>query len=129
MRAESSSMHHMALAAMTNHILADLGAAPFDALGDARPRALTAVPATLPATLQDSWYYFDGEGFSLPAANDEAVYECRVTKKADPDTRGHAGGPYNLVLLEMHFSWPLSAAATADNRPGRQRVQAHLSRP
>jgi len=106
----SSAGDDTALAAMSAQVLADLRAAPFDALGNPAPSQVALPATTLPATLTDSVYYFTSDGVLITATNAATspvvLYKCDVSKVPDPGTQAPNGGIYNRVMLQLSFSWP-----------------------
>ncbi|MDD5350584.1 MAG: hypothetical protein PHQ12_10270 [Chthoniobacteraceae bacterium] len=134
--ATGSAGDDTALAAMCAQALADLRAAPFDALGDPAPRQAATIPATLPTTLADSTYYFSTEGTLISGTNaagdPHALYECVVKKFPESDTQGEksgsTAGPYNRVKLELFFSWPVSSNPDPAKRAGKQWYYASIAR-
>lgn len=128
MKSSQDAGDHTALAAMSQQVLTDLAAAPFNALGEAQPRATANPPATLPEILADSIYYFNDQGIMVAANADDVVYQCTVRKTPDASTRGLDDGPFNRVQLELHFTWPVTANADPARRPHQQRLHASLVR-
>lgn len=134
MQASRHAGDDAALAAMTAQVLAELDAAPFDALALADLQHVSSADSfdTLPATLPDSVYYFSEQGRRVPPTGTDLentpVYACRVGKVPDEATRGVGNGAYNLVHVELHFSWPVEAHSDPEQRPGQSRVYASMAR-
>lgn len=113
-----------ALGAMTAQVLAELSSVPFDTLGKAQPGQIASGSAPLlSADTEDTFFYFTGQGEMVPSSHLEGVYECRVRKKPDAETRS-VNGSFNLVKLELLFTWPVGAA----QRPGKKHCYASLAR-
>jgi len=124
--------HDTLLVAMTNGVLNDLRAAEFDALWKAKPREekKPVAPAASAAPL-DSIYYFSNEGAPVGVAKKDefsTIYQCVVKKTPDPTSQLSTGSPYNLVKLQLTFTWPVSANTDPAKRPNRQTIYASIAR-
>ena len=121
--------HDTRLAAMSTQVLSDLRASPFDALWEKVPRTGKSNAATSAgSTPPDSEYSFTGDGTLVEpakvAGNFDVVYQCSVKKTPDPRTRSANGGAYNLVRLQLTFTWPVSAP----KRTGGTTIHASIAR-
>lgn len=106
------------LVAMSDYVLNDLQAMPFDALWAADPtQNWNAAPSLNPPA--DSIYYFTNEGAFLTksqaAGSADLLYKCVVHKAADPLSQNPLTFFYNQLKLQLEFSWP----ATLDDKPGK----------
>ncbi|TLD68931.1 hypothetical protein FEM03_19925 [Phragmitibacter flavus] len=120
-----------ALAAMTGMVVGDLHVVPFDALGRSKPWSAMA-EAAAPGPMEDSVYYFTQEGVplsgTLAATDPKAHFECVVEKSEDEGFRRIAGSVSNLVEVKLHFTWPVSANADPNLRPGESIFHASIAR-
>jgi len=121
--------HDTRLAAMSTLVLNDLRASPFDALWEKVPRAgKSNATISTGSTPPDSEYYFTNEGTLVDAAkvagNFDVLYQCVVKKTPDPKSKSANGGAYNLIQLQLSFSWPVSAT----KRPGSKTIYASIAR-
>jgi len=124
------------LAAMASQVMGDLHAAPFDGLGQASPRTPLTTKITLPPALMDSAYYFTAEGVPITGASaatsPDAHFECVVKKTVDDTYRAveTPGTPqiYNLVQVELGFTWPVSTNTDREKRPGKFALHESIAR-
>jgi uncharacterized protein (TIGR02598 family) len=127
-----SAGHDTLLVAMTNEVLNDLRAAEFDGLWKALPRAeKKPTPAATSVAWADSTYYFSNEGAlvdAAKAADFATMYQCVVKKTPDPTSQLTPTSPYNLVKLQLTFTWPVSANSDPAKRPNRQTIYASIAR-
>lgn len=128
----SSAGHDTLLVAMSNGVLNDLRGAEFDALWKDTPRTQKSPTAPpVGAAWADSTYYFSNEG-ALVAATKKAdfatTYQCVVKKTPDPTSQLTPTSPFNLVKLQLTFTWPVSAHADPAKRPNRQTIYASIAR-
>lgn len=121
--ADSDAGRDTTLVAMSDYILNDLHAVPFDALWSqdpSQPQNWSAGPMTgMTSTPIDTVYYFTNEGAPLSASeaasNTDLLYKCVVHKTPDPISQNQLSGFYNQLKLQLEFSWP----ATIGNAPGK----------
>lgn len=127
-----SAGHETLLAAMSNGVLNDLRGAEFDALWEDAPRTKQKPTAPSPGVAwKDSTYYFSNEGAIVDAtkkADFATLYQCVVKKTPDPASQLTPGSPFNLVKLQLTFTWPVSAHADPAKRPNRQTIYASIAR-
>jgi len=101
------------LVSMNDQVMTDLRVVPFDALWQAVPHSAAISTASSAQTApEDTLYYFTNEAVLIPgtAPTSDATYLCTVKKTPDADSQNHGvNGAYNLLKLQLHFSWPLSA--------------------
>jgi len=132
MDTSSTAGQDTSLAAMTALITGDLHAAPFDALGQASPKTPMTVKATLPLAMADTIYYFTAEGTPLTgpdaATRPDSQFQCVVKKSVDESYRTAGQGPYNLVNVELNFTWPVAASTDPAKRPGKAFFHASIAR-
>jgi len=126
----SQARNDVVLASMSTQVLAKLRAAPFWALGSDDLATGTAGP--LPATLDESVFYFDLNGSEVAktatGVGNEPVFECRVRKAPDEALAGVSGGQENLVEVELYFTWPVAASTDPAKRPEQCRVHTSVAR-
>ena len=126
----SSAGNDTLLVAMTNGVLNDLRSAEFDSLWKDVPRNFKNVAVSTGAAV-DSTYYFSNEGALVPAASAadfSTQYQCVVKKTPDPASQVAAGKPFNLMKLQLTFTWPVSANTDPAKRPNRQTIYASIAR-
>jgi uncharacterized protein (TIGR02598 family) len=128
---QRDSTRDTVLAGMSRYVLSDLRPHPFDALWAAQP-ATVKNPRPKSAPPEDSRYYFreDGTPVTGPdaALNPETLYECVVRKTPDPQTRVAPAGNFNLLRLELVFSWPVTASPAPDQRFRKEVLNATIAR-
>ncbi len=121
------------LASMSSQVLNRLRAAPFDALWLAEPTQNPNPPAPGSTPPVDTTWYFSDDGTLLAAAGttvpDAAIFRCVVQKVPEDASRTVSGsGPYNRVMLNLQFTWPVSAATSATAKPNLQILHASIAR-
>jgi uncharacterized protein (TIGR02598 family) len=118
------------LVAMSDYILNDLHAAPFDALWAKDPSQAWNAAATMDNP-SDTVYYFTNEGSPLPAAtaasNANLLYMCTVRKALDPLSQNLTTGYYNQLKLQLEFSWPAPGNGTT-GKAGTKTLYASIAR-
>ena len=129
MNSDNSASRDTTLAAMSNHVLNELRAVPFDSLWAADPEtARDSAPST--ATPVASTYFFTNEGApvgSTASSGFEVVYKCVVTKTPDVVSKNADTGLYNQLKLQLEFSWPVNGGSTT-NKEGSQALYASIAR-
>jgi uncharacterized protein (TIGR02598 family) len=118
------------LVAMSDYVLNDLRAEPFDSLWAADPTtARSSAPTTnAPA---DTVYYFTNEGAALAASNavtnPDLLYQCVVHKLGDSLTQNPKTHFYNQLKLQLVFTWPATVGGAA-GKAGSKTLYASIAR-
>lgn len=121
------------LASMSSQVLSRLRAAPFDALWLADPSHTPNPPVPGTAPPADTTCFFSDDGtlvaISATEAPPDALFRCVVQKLPDDSSRMVSGtGRYNLLKLNLLFSWPVSGKAASTARPNLQILHASIAR-
>ncbi|MEI9898086.1 MAG: hypothetical protein WDN28_30570 [Chthoniobacter sp.] len=108
------------LVSMSNYVLNEMRAAPFDALWAKDPANSPNATPSMDAPV-DSTYYFTDAGVPVAAADAsttfDLLYMCVVHKTADSLTQNTSTGYYNQLKLQLEFSWPATGEEAAA-KPG-----------
>lgn len=133
MQAHGTAGDETVLAAMSNRVLQDLRARPFDALWSEEPwNAHAALPADDAEAPPSTRYLFTQEGLPLPfdALPEDlaAHYDCLVHKQPDLETQARENGVFNRLRVRLFFTWPVAASQTPERRPNQRSLDASIAR-
>jgi uncharacterized protein (TIGR02598 family) len=126
LNSQDLSTNDTVLVSMTERVLSDLRSAPFDTLWNEKPGGLTPV-AQSPNPPADSHYYFSREGDLVEENDLQAYYDCVVRKVRDEPSRSPNLGPYNLMRLEVEFSYPKRRSGSSQGQTQRS-LYANIAR-
>lgn len=119
-----------ALGTMTQQIISEMRSLPFDSLGSELMDP-TDASEVLSEQTEDSYFYFTTDGEQVDWMGGEppmtVAYECRVRKKVDLESQSKDGS-FNLVKLELLFSWPVSSQIEPEKRLGKIYTYASVAR-
>lgn len=117
------------LVSMSDYIVTEMHAVPFDALWAADPTSARNVGPSTNSPV-DSTYYFTNEGAPLATATAgnsfDLLYKCVVKKTPDTITQTVSSGVTNQLKLQLQFSWPASGSAAG--KAGSKTLYASIAR-